>query len=454
MRVGPFGKRTIASSVALALLTTVALPQPKAAAQMPPSSGSRAFGGGSMGPTDGSAGGRPVQAVFLAPLRESLFGGQSPYVDAHGNPIVVPVSHCQACEGGYAGGMPMGYGGACPPGCDEFPADFAGYGMDQRGPHYFDVRAEFVYMRPDETFTRDIDFTVEDVGGPVVLSSDQLDYDWEPGFRIMGRYDICPLSVVEFGYWGIYDWRTEASFRDPDEGDPGFEPDLFSLFSDFGNVPNNVPTAGGPMPETERSLMHTISLDLDLHTAEISYRRYWVGFIPRISGTLLAGFRYTRLKETFQFSTIGEAALDYTTKAENDLAGFQTGGDVWVALFQGVRIGAEGKVGIYNNNFDINTDIVTTPEAGSPPDLSEHFGSNNAAFISEASVDVVADILPSWSLRAGYEVLFINSIALASENFNTGSPFGLPNQEERIPFFFDQGDMFLHGFHAGVEYVW
>jgi hypothetical protein len=66
----------------------------------------------------------------------------------------------------------------------------------------------------------------------------------------------------------------------------------------------------------------------------------------------------------------------------------------------------------------------------------------------------VADILPSWSLRAGYEVLFINSLVLAGENFNTASPYGLPGQATRVPFLFDQGNALYHGGHVGIEFIW
>ena len=208
------------------------------------------------------------------------------------------------------------------------------------------------------------------------------------------------------------------------------------------------------MPQSERSITHSISLTSDLQTAEMSYRRYWVGFMPRVSGTLLAGFRYTRLKEDFLFSTRGEAGLDYGIRADNNLAGFQTGADMWVTVLQGLRFGAEGKVGIYNNRYTLDTNVVAIPPVGGAPTLVEQFEENQVAFVSEASVDVVADILPSWSLRAGYEVLFMNSVILAGENFNTGSPYGLPGQEERVPFLADQGSALYHGFHAGVEYIW
>ena len=413
-----------------------------------------------------------VQALFTAPADGLLAGNKTPYVDAHGNPVVVPASYGQPCGcggghggydgcghpgsyGGFTGPMPMGAGGTDPPIGYDLMNDvrIEGYMVDQRGPHYFDARIEAVHMTPDETFERDLAFTVFNLGGPVVLSSQQLEYDYETGFRAMGRYDIGPLSVLEFGYMGIYDWESRASFTDPApvDADTG---NLFSLFSEFGTNPPTVAIEGGPMPETERSITQSISIDADLQTAEMSYRRYWVGYVPRVSGTLLAGFRYSRFKESFLFSTFGEASADNFTIAENHLAGFQTGADVWVALMQGVRIGAEGKVGIYNNNYNLVNEIITDPVGTTPPALFEEFEDNEVAFISEASFDIVADILPSWSLRAGYEIVFLNSVLRAGDNFNTASPYGIAGQVERIPFVAEQGDAWFHGGHVGLEFIW
>jgi hypothetical protein len=462
------------------------------------------------------------QALFTTPVSKLFARQKTPYVDAHGEPVVVPANYDQpygpadgymggaACDcggygcsdcGGYGGGdcggygcsdcdayggggfgahghgfgghghgfggftgpYPMGAGGTNPPVGYDLMGDvgMAGYMVDQRGPHYFDIRAEAVLLERDETFQRNIDFTIFNLNGPIVLSSQQLQYDEEPGFRVLGRFDLGPLSVLEFGYMGIYDFESSASFTDPNPIDPiTGTGNLFSLFSDFGTNPPTVAVAGGPMPETERSITHSISIDSDLQTVEMSYRRYWVGFMPRVSGTLLAGFRYTRLREDFLFSTIGEAALDYDLRADNDLAGFQTGADVWIGLLQGLRIGAEGKAGIYNNRYTVNTLITTIPPLSVPPaplvppELHERFEDDEVAFIGEASFDIVADILPSWSIRAGYEVLFLNSIVLADENFNTASPYGLPGQAPRIPFVAEQGSAVYHGGHVGVEFIW
>jgi len=366
-------------------------------------------------------------------------------------------------DGGFTGPFPMGEGGTSPPIGYDLMNDVGveGYQVDQRGPHYWDFRAEAVYMERDETFERDIDFTSLNVGQNIVLSSNQLEYDEEYGFRLMGRYDICPLSVLEFGYMGVYNFESSATAVDPNGN-------LFSLFSrpapgqgDFGINPLGVNLAGGPLPFTERAIEQSISIESDLQTAEISYRRYWLGWSPRISGTLLAGFRYTKLNEEFQFNTIGtpnvdpvfdNPAFEYTVDADNDLAGFQTGAEMWVGLIQGLRLGVEGKGGIYNNHYSLANDYTTFNGDAVDDFLSEEESDNEVAFIGEASVDLVADVLPSWSLRVGYEVLFIDSVVLAGENVNEQSPFG--NQGVFVPLDAEDGDVFYHGGHAGIEYIW
>jgi hypothetical protein len=359
----------------------------------------------------------------------------------------------------------MGAGGTDPPIGYDLMNDVGVEGglVDQRGPHYFDIRAEAVYLHRDVTFEQDIDMTSLNVGNTIVLNTGQLEFDDQPGFRLIGRYDICPLAVLEFGYTGVFGWEDSATFIDPTNN-------LYSLFSRpapeaglFGTDPIGVNIVGGPNPESERASQHSISMDSDLQSAEMSYRRYWLGYVPRISGTLLAGFRYTRLDETFEFRTQGSepatnnpggplAALRYSEECENNLAGAQIGGDIWISLFQGLRFGSEAKGGLYNNHFSLTNDITTTPLGTTPPTLLEEFEGDHAAFIGEGSVDLVADIMPSVSVRVGYEVLFLNSLVLAGENFNQTSPYG--NQGPRVPFIDNDGQLFYHGAHAGIEYIW
>jgi hypothetical protein len=391
-------------------------------------------------------------------------------VDPYGGVPIPPGYGAPGPRPGFTGPMPMGDGGTCPPVGYDLMNDVGteGYLIDQRGPHYFDLRVEAVYLERDETFEEDIDISQEGLGGPIVLSTGELEYDGEPGFRILGRYDIGPLSVIEFGYMGIYSYEDSATYVDPNN------PDLFSLFSNFGTFPATVSNVGGPMPQTERAQEHSISIESDLQTAEIMYRRYWLGHIPRVSGTIFGGFRYTKVNEEFEFFSLGSetvpvntvggelASMDYDVEADNDLSGFQGGADLWVGLMQGLRFGAEGKAGLYANHYSVTNKYTVTPPPNPQDPLTpplfldaEEFDEDQPALIAEASVDLVADILPSVSLRVGYEVLFINQLVLASENFNPGSPYNIPGDPNpRVPFVEDDSDLFYHGGHAGIEFIW
>jgi hypothetical protein len=231
----------------------------------------------------------------------------------------------------------------------------------------------------------------------------------------------------------------------------------------FGTSPVGVNVVGGPNPESERASMHAISAESMLQTAEISYRRYWLGYFPRVSGTLLAGFRYTRVDDDFKFETQGSepatnfpmgplAALEYEEECDNNLAGFQAGGDIWIRLTQGLRFGTEAKVGLYNNHYVLTNEITTTPPNTTPPTLFEEIRDDKPAFLTEVSLDLVADVTPSVSVRIGYELLFMNSLVLAGDNFNQTSPYG--NQGQRQPFVNDNGELFYQGGHAGIEYIW
>src|SRR5262249_14430408 len=157
----------------------------------------------------------------------------------------------------------------------------------------------------------------------------------------------------------------------------------------------------GSLPWTERSVVQRITLESELHNAEMNCRRYWVGFNPAVSGTLICGFRFIRMREDFNFYTEGEASADYLEVVKNDMAGFQTGADVWVHVTQGLRIGAEGKVGLMNNHYTLKNSFTATPptvNGSDDPSFSERFDKDQPAFMADGSVDVVLDLCPSWSI--------------------------------------------------------
>lgn len=366
-----------------------------------------------------------------------LAGGQAAYQggsyqNAYGEQIVMPASYSQPAAG---------YGEMCAPdgGCgygDEGYADFGGYSTpDQCGPHYFDIAANAVFLQSDRSFQDVPPLGSIGVAGPTILDPSDLNDDYEPGWEIAARLDLGPLSVFEATYMGIYDLGFDTTVNSVDVAN-GVDFQLNSVFSDYGI---------DPIDGLDEGSTYNVDYQSDLQSTELSYRRYWVGFNPRISGTYLAGFRYVRMTEDMNFNAIalnGDSNINW--QSTNDLVGAQLGADGWIALRQGLRLGGETKGGIYNNRFKYgHSTAIPDPDIDNVDFDSD---GNQVAFVGEAKIDLVADILPSISIRGGYRVLYMSSLVTVGNNID---PVDVTSTT-----LYTQGDALYNGFHGGIEYIW
>ena len=416
----------------------------------------------------------PFPASPLAGGTPAAQGGA--YMDAHGQPVILPVQYSAPYAGGYSGPMMGGYG-------DPMAVDFGGYAGEQVGPHYFDVYFGTVWLDQEQGFFDGLPPFTERVflSGDLEIDPATQFGEYEPGWEIAVRYDIGPLAVVEATYMGIYDIGFADSAlgtQDPNTGVPARDLNSFfsgSDFADYGD-PNRF------VPGIDQATTHNFHYEADLQSTALSYRRYWVAHNPSISGTWLLGARYIRFTDRARFS--GDGVVDTTVtiqvddpnsshpddtidqdidvesnagrlawEGENDLVGFQFGGDAWICLRQGLRLGGEGVVGIYNNRYkyaatgefdfiDPNDPAMTGTDNIFDP---RRVDGNQVAFATEASVSVVADILSSWSLRGGYRVVYMSSLATAANNIQ---------QDLFSEDVFTQQSLLFHGFHGSLEYIW
>ena len=388
--------------------------------------------------------------AFLAGGPAAAQGGE--FMDVQGRQIQLS-NYCQSCPGGDAGGYGGGgggYGGYCPPcgdgGGNPMAVDFGGYGQDQCGPHYFDFQVGAVFMQIDDAFGGGGAFTSigRGVNAPRVLDGSQGGGDFQPGWEIGARYDIGALAVLEASYLGVYDLGFSESVSSPDVAPGGANFQLFSPFSNFGTV---APDIAG----IDNGQRHSLDYQADLQSTEFNYRRYWVGHRPRFSGTFLVGFHYLRFTDDVTFNSTGlvGAVPDETAQlqwgGENDLVGAHFGGDGWVCLRQGLRMGIEGTAGIYNNRYKFNSSAAfSAPTA--PAGFTQENEGNHVAFASQLEASIIADIWSSWSIRTGYRLMFIDSLVTGSGNINQTNL----TENSASP----DANLLLHGFHAGVEYVW
>ncbi len=377
-------------------------------------------------------------ASLLAGGPAAAQGGE--FMDVQGRQIEL-ANYCQSCPGGSCptGNCGPGGGGYG----DPMAVDFGGYGQDQCGPHYFDVQIGAVFLQSEELFSGGRAFTSAGVASPDFFLDPSNDFsEYDAGWEIAARYDVGALAVLEVAYMGLYDLGFSDTVLSPNVAPGGAPFSLVSVFNNYG--------VGVPIDGIDQGSIHSAAYEADLQSTEINYRRYWVGNNPRVSGTWLLGARYLRFTDQFNFDTTGlvlaapqTAALQWS--GENDMVGFHFGGDAWVCLRQGLRIGAEGTAGIYNNRYKF-ANSGTFSAATAPDDFANAAEGNQVAFATEADVSMVADILPSWSIRGGYRVMFLNSLVTGAGSIDQSNiSAGLAST---------QGEALFHGFHGGLEYVW
>ncbi|TWT48462.1 BBP7 family outer membrane beta-barrel protein [Botrimarina hoheduenensis] len=441
-----------------------------------------------LGQADAQPQGLPPQGVM------SPYVTEGPMVDAHGDPAVMPASYgapcgpgCYGHGGGMGGGMPSGMGGGmgmpCGPmdggmggGMGGGPASLGAFGpgaamnTEQCGPHYFDFAAEYVqYTLNDDVLGGSTVFstfgfanTPGDVANQRAITGGDLDAGTSNGYRLIGRFDVGALSVFEASYTGLYGANAEAVALGGSANPNPATQTLFSVFSGFGtaitgpDAPN--PSLGGDFEETDNALEHRLRYESELHTGELNFRRYWVGFNPRVSGTWLVGFRYTSLEESLGFysrAAVGAnppnvagtpKSINAVFEADNRLAGVQAGGDGWITVLQGFRVGGEFKLGLMSNDFQVSA--ATAASDGTPSSVLGFEGSE-VAFLTEAKLMGVVNLTPSLSLKGGYELLYISDVVRAGEGFLTGAgPYSTAP-----PVLTNDDEVFYHGWHVGGEYI-
>jgi hypothetical protein len=176
----------------------------------------------------------------------------------------------------------------------------------------------------------------------------------------------------------------------------------------------------------------------------------------------MLGVRYLRVREdlTFASQTVFPlpaqqtsilGAMDYGLKTDNDMVGPQIGTECFVCLTPRLKVGAEidaGVLGTYSKQRTLVRSQQDINGVIAPRELRELDRDNDIAFMSEAGLTALYRATPRLTVRAGYNLLYIDGIALAVDNFNTASPF-----LARESFLNHESDIFFHGASLGFEWT-
>ena len=287
--------------------------------------------------------------------------------------------------------------GSCPPGC-----------LDRR---YVQVDALYLSREGGLGTTLSQDFALED-------------FDWEPGGRItIGRQYDC-LDGWEFTYMGPFDFETSDQRIAA------------------GTLQSRLIPAGGfvaaDLSAFNNATFHRQEYESELNSFEVN-RKWWGWDVMSLS----LGLRYMQIDENFAFlsrnALAEEGAIIIDT--DNALIGGQIGFEMINPRTRRLSYGFRSKIGLYGNISELGSGAFNNTTA-----LAVHTDDEiSFAFAPEVAVFTQYQLTPSVALRAGYEMLYVYGLALASDQ---ELRVVHPGMNDNID---DEGDIFYHGGSVGVE---
>ena len=182
----------------------------------------------------------------------------------------------------------------------------------------------------------------------------------------------------------------------------------------------------------------------ELNSVELNSRlRQWSWFAP------MAGIRFIQLEDAFDRFADGTTDLQLSM-TDNELWGFQVGGEALLWDGGGVRLQSTVKGGVFYNDLELNTgggDITLTGPPITIVETSAKFSTENVAFFGEVNLELAYRIGPQFSIRVGYTAMWLDGVALAPDQHDD---FFLQAGNGT----FDFGTVMYHGSYIAAELTW
>jgi hypothetical protein len=285
---------------------------------------------------------------------------------------------------------------------------------------------------------------VDAISGTTLLSTSSLNSSFAPGLQATFGMRLGCGRALEFNYLGLFAGSTSAFAVSPGPGS-------FLIFGD--NLAGNVFVGFDRAQLNLSSGLQSFAMNLPCCCGCCDCCEGCDGqSVARCrSFSWFTGIRYLNLSERLNIaaqSTVGGAPENgsYNVRTTNNLFGPQIGAR---ARSTRGRWGwdATGTVGIFGNSARQTQTVTDFPNFVLRPTVSN--SKVGAAFVGWTNVSGLYLLNNVWNLRAGYNVLWIQGLALTQNqldfNFAT-SPSG--NQLNR------SGGLLLHGVNVGLEARW
>ncbi len=326
---------------------------------------------------------------------------------------------------------------SCTDGCDE--CSLFGSGRLLGGAGLWRIRGDYLYIQRQVSDYVIFSRSQTDNTGPVVLDRSSIDIEPENGFRIGVERLLGKRNSVEGVFYGVQDWDSLAIQQDPSN----------LLFSEL-TLPG-----GNPVPGFDEAYRHELEFSSDFYNFELNL---WRPCARKVLGifdvSLMFGMRYVMLDEKLSYR--GQANVyngspspnlfaEVFTETANDIYALQLGWLVTAPLRRSWMMRWDGKVG---GGVNFASQYTRLDENLNPVLHSEMVRTDAAAIVGDSLLTINWQVTCHLTLYVGYQVVFIEGVALAPEQFN---PLF---SSSRTPTLNHNGFVFMQAGVCGAEVVW
>lgn len=250
-------------------------------------------------------------------------------------------------------------------------------------------------------------------------------FDYDSGTRFTAGYKSSCSEGWEVGYVGPFAWETSGS------SNVTIAPNASALFTSGG-------IASSVLNPFNDAQFHSQYYRSEIQSVELN-RRLWAWDVF----SFIYGVRVIDFEEDLDFRAVGNNGVSgfLNQQMDNQLVGFQLGGDWMYPLSQRLMIGQRGRLAGFGNFYDGST-LVTS---GNSVVASGSDDDQRLAGMVEYGIRSSYRIYRNLYATAGYEFWYIYGVGLASDQPITNvSP-------EMGTKFYANDDLFLHGGSVGLE---
>lgn len=277
-----------------------------------------------------------------------------------------------------------------------------------------------------------------------VLNTDNLvkGFRFEPGYRVSASYSPESRTTFEGTYMWIEEWEDKKERHG--RGDLFFPFESDSDDDDRNDTSTSIAASDYTDADKARA-----KYESKFWTAELNY---WHHFTPRDANYFslagLIGLRYFHLNEEFRLAYVkGAHTSDYKIDTKNHICAAQVGLDLQMNPIKRLSWDFIVKVGAF---ADWAKERVFLGDQNNAVEL-RHFHKDKwgPGIITDLSAQVGYQLFHFFEMHVGYEMIFLNGVALATGQIDDRDPFSRESQHKK---FSVRNHMIVHGLFAGIDW--